>query len=89
MATVLRLTDRIIGMADDDSRKNPLFIGISPCTRPRVARRSTKRVLRNGGLEGGFPRGRSARAELQPADASGRHFLHVRTGNPVRGSASR
>ena len=27
MATVLRLTERIIGMADDDSRKNPLFIG--------------------------------------------------------------
>ena len=27
MATVLRLTDRIIDMADDDSRKNPLFIG--------------------------------------------------------------
>jgi adenylate cyclase len=27
MATVLRLTERIIGMAEDDSRKNPLFIG--------------------------------------------------------------
>ena len=27
MTVVLRLTERIIGMADDDSRKNPLFIG--------------------------------------------------------------
>ena len=27
MATVLRLTERIIGMAEADSRKNPLFIG--------------------------------------------------------------
>ena len=53
MATVLRLTERIIGMADADSRKNPLFIG-SPLALAHALRGEARACLGIAGWKEDF-----------------------------------
>ncbi len=65
MATVLRLTERIIGMADDDSRKNPLFIG-SPLALAHALRGGARVCLGIAGWKEDFREGAALAQNFNP-----------------------